>query len=75
MYNVQICQKHRIPVKFINASYWRCNIWNKDRNHLNIGEMFTSYAVNSVMEHEYKRKRLPKKILLIAISEYTLEED
>lgn len=65
----------RIPLKFINASTEDIIFEIKDRNHLNIGDMFPAYAVSSVMEHEYKGKKLPKKILLIAISEYTLEED
>jgi len=70
-----IKETSRIPLKFINASTEEVIFEIKDRNHLNIGEMFPSYAVSSIMEHEYKGKRLPKKILLIAISEYTLEED
>lgn len=70
-----IKETSRIPLKFINANTEEVIFEIKDRNHLNIGEMFPSFAVNSVMEHEYKGKKLPKKLLLIAISEYTLEED
>ena len=65
----------RIPVKFINADTEDVIFEIKDRNHLNIGEMFTAFAVSSVMEHEYKGKRLPKKLLLIAVTEYTLENE
>ena len=65
----------RIPLKFINASTEDVIFEIKDRNHTNIGEMFTAYAVSSVMEHEYKGKKLPKKILLIAVTEYTLEDE
>lgn len=65
----------RIPLKFINGDTEDVIFEIKDRNHINIGDMFPAYAVNSVMEHEYKGKRLPKKILLIAISEYILEDE
>jgi hypothetical protein len=65
----------RIPLKFINGDTEDVIFEIKDRNHINIGEMFTAFAVSSVITHEYKGKRLPKKLLLIAVSEYTLEDE
>lgn len=70
-----IKETSRIPLKFINADTEDIIFEIKDRNHLNIGEMFTSFAVSSVMEHEYKGKKLPKRLLLIAVTEYTLEDE
>lgn len=65
----------RIAVKFVDSDNDEELFEVNDRNHLNVGELFPASTVNSIVQRELKnRKNLPKKIMVIAVSEYTLND-
>jgi hypothetical protein len=65
----------RINVKFIDSDTDEELFEVNDRNHLNVGELFPSSTVNNIVQRELKnRKNLPKNIMVIAVSEYTLND-
>lgn len=65
----------RITVKFINSDTDAIICEVKDRNWLSVGELFPSTTVTGIIKQEFKNKRLPKNILVIAVSEYTLDDE
>lgn len=65
----------RISVKFINAQTEGVIFDVKDRTNLNMGELFSDYAISSIMENEFKGKKLPKKMIIMAACEVTLVDE
>lgn len=65
----------RITVKFIDNNTDETLFEIKDRNIMNVGEIFSSYVANSIIQNELKNKELPRSILVIAVGEYNLTED
>lgn len=65
----------RIIVKFIDNNTDETLFEIKDRNIMNVGEIFSSYVTNSIIQNELKNKELPRSILVIAVGEYNLTED
>jgi hypothetical protein len=65
----------RLTVKFIDANTEDELFEIKDRSWMNIGEIFSDHVATSLIERELKerKKSLPKKILLLAVAELTLE--
>jgi hypothetical protein len=57
----------RIAVKFIDGDTEDLLFEIKDRNHMNIGELFTDYVVNSLAEREIKKGIEPDEIMVIAV--------
>lgn len=58
----------RIAVKFINNDNETEMFTIKDRNWMNVGELFTDNIANSIIEQEFKGKKLqPNEIMVIAI--------
>ena len=65
----------RISVQFIDSDTDEVLLEIKNRNHLDIGEIFPSSTVDGIVQRELKdRKKLPKNIMVIAISEYKLND-
>ena len=62
----------RISVKFINAQTEAIIFDIKDRTNINMGELFTDFAISSIMENEYKGKKFPQKMIIMAVCEVTL---
>lgn len=60
----------RINVQYIDAITDEILFEIKDRNHMNVGEVLTAFHANSLMERELKGKRMPKKIMVIAVAEF-----
>ena len=65
----------RIIVNFIDNNTDETVFEIKDRNIMNVGEIFSSYVANSIIQNELKNKELPRSILVIAVGEYNLTED
>jgi len=65
----------RLTVKFIDANTEEELFEIKDRSWMNIGEIFTDHIVTSLIEQELRdrKKTYPKKILLLAVAELTLQ--
>lgn len=64
----------RIDVKFIDAATDELILEVPDRNHMNVGDIFTAFYGNSIIQAKLKGKKLPKKVLVLVVSELTLEE-
>lgn len=65
----------RIGIQFINSDTEEVLFEINDRNWLNVGEIFPSNTVNSIVQRELKnKKKLPKNIMVIAVSEYKLND-
>jgi len=57
----------RIAVKIIDGDTEDLLFEIKDRNHTNIGELFTDYVVSSMAEREIKKGEEPDEIMVIAV--------
>jgi len=61
----------RIVVRFIDANTEVELFSLKDRNHTNVGELFTDYIATSVIESDFKSrniKLLPDEIMVVAVA-------
>lgn len=58
----------RITVKFIDNDKEAVLFEIKDRNWMNIGELFTDHIANSLIDAEMKNKKIqPDEIMVIAV--------
>ena len=57
----------RITVKFIDSNSDDVLFELKDRNWMNVGELFTNNVANSLIEQELKNKIEPDEIMVIAV--------
>jgi hypothetical protein len=69
-----IKETSRITVKFIDADTEETILEVPDRNATNVGDIFSAYYGNSIIQDKLKGKRLPKKVLVLVLSELILEE-
>ena len=64
----------RINVKFIDAKTEETILEVPDRNHTNVGEILTAYHGDALIQAKLKGKKLPKKVLVIIMTELILSE-
>jgi len=64
----------RINVKFIDADTEDILFEIRDRNWSNVGELMSAGYADSIIKHELKGKVLPKKVLVLVVSELNLVE-
>ena len=64
----------RINVKFIDARTEETILEVPDRNHTNIGDILTSYHGDALIQAKLKGKKLPKKVLVLIMTELILSE-
>jgi len=57
----------RITAKFIDNDTEELLFEVNDRNHTNIGELFTDYVVSSLAEREIKKGIEPDEIMVISV--------
>jgi uncharacterized FlaG/YvyC family protein len=62
----------RITVKFIDANTEDTLFEIPNRNHMDMGELFSDYYASAVIEKEIKDGKYPKKILILAVAELEL---
>ena len=60
----------RINVQYLDAQTDELLFEIKDRNHTNVGELLTTFHANNLMNRERQGKRMPKKIMVIAVAEF-----
>ena len=65
----------RIIIKIIDSKTENTICEIKDRNFLNVGEIFPDSTVTGIVERELKGKKLPKNIMVLAVAEYNLLEE
>jgi len=63
----------RIPVKYIDADSENVLFEVHDRSWMNVNELLSEFSVNSIVTTELKGKKLPKKLLVLTVSEFTLQ--
>jgi hypothetical protein len=59
----------RITVKYIDADTEETIFEIPNRNHTNIGELFSDFYASSIMQNEIKDGKFPKKIIILAAIE------
>lgn len=64
----------RITVKFIDAQTEETILEVPNRDWMSVGEIFTSRYGNEIIQAKFKDKKLPKKVLVLVVSELILEE-
>jgi len=62
----------RITIKFIDADTEEQLFEIPDRNWMNMGEIFTDNYANDLLLRELKGKKMPQKVLILAVCELTL---
>ena len=67
-----IKESPRLTVKFVDSDTDEILFEVKDRTWMNIGEMLTDGAVDSIMKNEWKNKELPENIMVIVVGEFQL---
>jgi hypothetical protein len=63
----------RLTVKFIDADTERVVLELKDRTWMTVGELLTDYTVDAIVKSELRDKKLPERLLVLVVSEYTLQ--
>jgi hypothetical protein len=63
----------RINVKFINGDSDEILFEVNDRTNIDVGNMFINQYVDELVKNEFKDKRLPKNIMVLAVAEFELK--
>ena len=64
----------RVDVKFIDADTEKTLFEIKDRTWLTVGEIFSNGVATALIEQEFKNKKCPKNVMVIAVGEFELVE-
>jgi len=62
----------RLTIQFVNADTEEILFVVKDRTWMNIGDILSDGAVDSIMKHEYHEKH-PKNLMVLVVGEYELK--
>ncbi len=62
----------RLIIKFIDSDTDKVLFEIKDRSWMNVGEFFADHTVTLLIEQEFKNKKLPQNVLVLAVGEYHL---
>jgi len=65
-------QTPRLTVKFVDSDTNKILFEQKDRTWMNVGEILSDGAITSIMQHEWKDKKLPENLMVIVVGEYGL---
>lgn len=65
----------RIDIKVIDSETDVDLITISNRNWMNMGEIFVDGCVDQMMKTEFETEGMPKKIIVVAVSEYILVND
>lgn len=61
----------RLTVQFVDGDTENILFEVKDRTWMNVGELLTDGAINSIMAHEYKGD-YPENLMVLVVGEFTL---
>jgi len=67
-----IKQSPRLNVKFVNADTDEVLFEVNDRTWMNVGELLSDGAIDSIMKNEWKNKKLPENIMVLVVGEFEL---
>jgi len=62
----------RLTVKFVDSNTNKILFEIKNRTWMNVGEVLTDGAVDSIMKNELKNKRMPENLMVLVVGEYQL---
>ena len=65
-------QSPRLNVKFVNADADEVLFEVNDRTWMNVGELLSDGAIDSIMKNEWKNKKLPENIMVLVVGEFEL---
>lgn len=65
-------QSPRLTVKFIDSDTDTILFEVNDRTWMNVGEILTDNAIDSIMKNEWKNKTLPNNIMVLVVGEFQL---
>jgi hypothetical protein len=63
----------RLTVKFIDSDTDTILFEVKDRTWMNIGEILSDGAIDSIMKNEWKNKKMPTNLMVLVVSEFQLK--
>lgn len=64
----------RITVKFVDADTEETILEYKDRTWMNVGDLFSDFHVNQLMETDLPKNKIrPENLLILAVAEYSQE--
>ena len=62
----------RLTVKFVDSDTDTILFEVKDRTWMNVGELLTDSAIDSIMKNEWKNKELPENLMVLVVGEFEL---
>lgn len=65
-------QSPRLTVKFVDSDTDKILFEVKDRTWMNVGELLSDGAIDSIMKNEWKNKKLPQNIMVLVVGEFQL---
>ena len=63
----------RLTVKFIDSDTNDILFEVKDRTWMNVGELLTDGAIDSIMKNEWKDKKMPSNLMVLVVGEFQLQ--
>ena len=63
----------RLTVKFINSDTNEILFEVKDRTWMTVGELLTDGAITSIMNTEWKNKKVPANLMVLVVGEFELQ--
>jgi len=62
----------RLTVKFIDSDTDTILFEVNDRTWMNVGDILSDGAIDSIMKNEWKNKKLPENIMVLVVGEFQL---
>jgi len=63
----------RLTVKFVNSDTNEILFEVKDRTWMTVGELLTDGAITSIMNTEWKNKKVPTNLMVLVVGEFELQ--
>lgn len=63
----------RLTVKFIDPSDNSLLFEVNDRDHLNVGDMFTDTYVSALLNQTFKQDELPEVVTVLVVANYSMQ--
>ena len=64
----------RLTVKFVDSDTNEVLFEVKDRTWMTVNELLSDGAISSVMQNEWKNKKLPEKLMVLVVGEFELKQ-
>jgi len=64
----------RLTVKFVDSDTNKILFEVKDRTWMTVSELLTDGAISSIMQNEWKNKKLPENLMVLVVGEFELHK-